>query len=343
MDPLFKSHGIDKRLESTEYWSKYRNGRLNKYLLHQISRLRRAKSDEVYWVIANQLLSRSNIFAIQAMHHVFPKYHRDFKYSSVLSLIWGMHHIARSAETLDFQRTYIPKPDGRVRPLGVPSAIWRLYLHQYANLLWFRYGHKIHPNQHGFIPGKGTLTAWRSVLSIVNNPDIYEYDLKGFFDNVRTDKILVILAAWGLPPRELMRLTTINGSSPAMPMNPLLDETNAEHKLAAQQLYELGYQGEMLAWATDMIGKSDGSDRQEWNRGCPQGAPTSPLLSILPLSISDYKHKRKRVLIRYADDWIETNKWSEAKGRFIRLPTDMSQTTATLRGCGVEYNLDKSG
>lgn len=45
-------------------------------------------------------------------------------------------------------------------------------------------------SQHGFIPGRGTMTAWKELLErALGARDIYEFDLKSFFDSVRLDAI----------------------------------------------------------------------------------------------------------------------------------------------------------
>jgi hypothetical protein len=45
--------------------------------------------------------------------------------------------------------------------------------------------------QHGFVPGRGTKTAWEFILSkVIVAPDIYEIDLRSFFDKVRVDRIV---------------------------------------------------------------------------------------------------------------------------------------------------------
>lgn len=86
-DELFLEHGIKKTLESRKFWKPYRNKRLNHYMLHQIRRLNKARdtgNEKLYWVLANQILQRSNVFALSAIATVFPRYHRDFPYLSVL-------------------------------------------------------------------------------------------------------------------------------------------------------------------------------------------------------------------------------------------------------------------
>lgn len=89
-------------------------------------------------------------------------------------------------------------------------------------------------NQHGFLPNRGTLTAWRDVLlKAINAPDIYEYDYKGFFDNVNSTKVLNWLAEKGLPKTWVLKLRVIAHSAPKLPKEKekiLNEETNAQTK-----------------------------------------------------------------------------------------------------------------
>jgi retron-type reverse transcriptase len=55
-------------------------------------------------------------------------------------------------------------------------------------------------HQHGFLPGRGVITAWRDIFeNVVDKDNIYEYDLKGFFDNVSLKAIEQWLLDIGCP------------------------------------------------------------------------------------------------------------------------------------------------
>jgi hypothetical protein len=55
-------------------------------------------------------------------------------------------------------------------------------------LLVYGYDSKLSDVQHGFRPGRGTLSAWKVLLErVLPARNIYEYDLKAFFDRVRVD------------------------------------------------------------------------------------------------------------------------------------------------------------
>lgn len=42
-DPLFKAHGLSKRVDTKMHYQEHKNRRLNRYIIHQIKRLQRAR------------------------------------------------------------------------------------------------------------------------------------------------------------------------------------------------------------------------------------------------------------------------------------------------------------
>jgi hypothetical protein len=120
---------------------------------------------------------------------------------------------------------YLPKAVNKYRPLGVPTIAWRLYLAMW--LLPINGYLTPHPNQHGFIPTRGTLTAWRQVSSqVIPARNILEIDLKGFFPSVSPSMarqaIRILEKTEGktsiMPVNVLQYLTDINYSKPSLPL-----------------------------------------------------------------------------------------------------------------------------
>ena len=163
-------------------------------------------------------------------------------------------------------RVEIPKPDGGVRNLGIPTVTDRFVQQAVAQVLTPIFEEEFHNHSYGFRPNRCAQQAIITALEIMNEGYtwIVDIDLEKFFDTVNHDRLMSIIGR------------TIKDG----------DVISIVRKFLVSGV---------------MIDK----EFEESVIGTPQGGNISPLLANIMLNELD-KEMEKRGLrfVRYADDCI---------------------------------------
>jgi RNA-directed DNA polymerase len=181
------------------------------------------------------------------------------------------------------RRVEIPKPDGGVRELGIPTVIDRLLQQAIAQVLTPLFERKFSPYSYGFRPGRSAHDAIQQAQEYTQSGYewVVDIDLEKFFDRVNHDMLMARVAR-EVKDKRVLKLIRAYLNSGVMVNGVVMDT----------------------------------------EEGTPQGGPLSPLLSNIMLDYLDKElEERGHKFVRYADDcniYVKTQRAGERVMESVR-------------------------
>ncbi len=132
---------------------------------------------------------------------------KDIEKLSIGKLVEIIQRKFRYYKPKPVRRVEIPKPNGRTRPLGIPTIVNRLVQQCILQVLEPICEAKFHERSNGFRPNRSAEHALAQCYKMIQVQKLYfavDVDIKGFFDNVNHSKLMRQMWAMGIRDKQLI-------------------------------------------------------------------------------------------------------------------------------------------